>query len=202
MTTPASTELDAVNTMLDVIGEAPVSTIEDVGLVDAAMALDLLRRTSREVQTRRWYWNTDKGFELVPTAPLPGDILVPPDTLRCDPSDRTVAASVRQGRLWNNRDLTFQWTESVRCDITRFLPFEDIPEAARQYIAIRAARKFQDRRLGSEARNGLTEKDEMRALVTLENDQAESADMSMADHWSVQRALNPWAPLGGFGGIR
>lgn len=191
-----TSELDAVNQMLDVIGEAPVSTVDDTGLVDAAMARDLLRRVSREVQARGWHWNTDEGVELIPANPLPGNIQVPVDALSCDPSDTTVDAVVRGGRLWDRINLTFAWSEAVRCDIVRLLPFEDMPEAARQYVAIRAARMFQDRRIGSEARNGFNEKDELRALVTLENAEASAADLSLADSPSVARVLNPMSPLG------
>lgn len=195
-TLPLTTELDAVNQMLDVIGEAPVTALDDTGLVDAAMARDLLRRVSREVQARGWHWNHDKDVEVLPTSPLPGSILVPVDALRMDPSDPMVDAVVRGTRLWDKTNLTFSWGQSVKVNIVRLLPFEDLPEAARQYIAIRAARQFQDRRIGSETRNGFNERDEVRALVTLENAEAETRDASMANSQSVARIINPWSPLG------
>lgn len=192
-----TTELDAVNTMLDVIGEAPVSTINDTGLIDAAMARDLLRKTSREVQAQAWHWNTDRNVELVPTVPLPGNILVPPDALRVDPSDPTISAVQRGTRLWDQTNNTFAWSQSVRVNIVRFLPFSDIPEVARHYIAVRAARMFQDRRIGSESRNGFNERDETRARVAIENENSEAGGASMGSSYAVSRILNPWAPLGG-----
>ncbi len=195
-TLPLTTELDAVNQMLDVIGEAPVTSVDDTGLVDAAMARDLLRRVSREVQGRGWHWNTDHDVELLPTSPLPGNVLVPVDALRIDPADPTVDAVARGNRLWDRKNLTFGWSQSVKVHIVRLLPFEDMPEAARSYIALRAARQFQDRRIGSETRNGFNERDEVRALVTLENADAETSDASMANSPSVARVLNRWSPLG------
>lgn len=191
-----TSELDAINQMLDVIGEAPVASADDTGLVDAAMARDLLRRVSREVQARSWHWNTDHGVELLPANPLPGHIPVPADALRVDPSDMTVDAVVRAGKLWDRAGLTFLWAQPVKCDIVRLFQFGDLPEAARQYIGIRAARIFQDRRIGSEARSGFNEKDEVRALVTLESAEASTSDYSMADSPSVARAINFRSPLG------
>ena len=195
-TLPLTTELDAINQMLDVIGEAPVTTVDDTGLVDAAMARDLLRRVSREVQGRGWYWNTDKNVELLPTSPPESQILVPVDALRLDPTDPSVDAVTRGNRLWDRANLTWSWSGAVRCTIVRLLPFEDMPEAARQYIGMRAARIFQDRRIGSETRNGFNAADEVRALVTLENAEAETSDRSMADSPSVARIVNPWSPMG------
>jgi hypothetical protein len=190
-----TTELDAVNQMLDVIGEAPVTSVDDTGLVDAAMARDLLRRVSREVQGRGWHFNTDEDVELLPTTPA-GNVLVPVDALRIDPADPTVDAVPRGGRMWDRKNLTYEFTLPVKVHIVRLLPFEDMPESARQYIALRAARQFQDRRIGSETRNGFNERDEVRALVTLENDNAAQKDASLANSQSVSRILNPWSPMG------
>lgn len=200
MTLPTlTTELEAVNAMLAVIGEAPVNTLEDSGLLDAAMARQLLRNTSREVQTRGWHWNTDLGFTITPTAPLPGELRVPADALRIDPTDPTVDLVKRGKRLWDRRNHTTRFTEPVKFTIVRFLDFDDMPEAARSYIAIRAGRIYQDRSIGSESRNGFTERDEVRALVTLVNDEADNGDYTLRTSETVL-ATSLRAP--GFGRFR
>lgn len=190
-----TTELDAVNTMLDVIGESPVSTIEDNGLVDAALARDLLRKVSREVQSRGWYWNTDRAVELAPGNPLPAPIAIPANALQVEPVDVLVQAVPRGAQLWDIGNNTFNFSASVRCDIIRLLPFEDIPEAARGFIMVRAARVFQDRRIGSTDANGFNKADEVQALVTLQSAEARQANFNLANGRGVGRALNPWAPL-------
>lgn len=45
-----TTELEAINTMLSTIGEAPISTVEDSGVIDAVMARQILRTVDREVR--------------------------------------------------------------------------------------------------------------------------------------------------------
>ena len=192
-----TTELDAVNQMLDVIGEAPVATLNDTGLVDAAMARDLLRRVSRQVQSLGWHWNTDEAFPLIPENPLPGAIKTPTNALRVEPDDVRVDAVVRGGRLWNRNTHSFLWESEVPCRIVWFFNMEELPEAARDYITIRACRMFQDRRLGSETRNGFNERDEAMAKVTLESAEAQTRNFSLADSHSVSRVLNPWSPQGG-----
>lgn len=192
-----TTELEAVNAMLAIIGEAPVNTLEDTGLLDAAMARQLLTDTSREVQSRGWSFNIDLGFELVPTSPLPGQLLVPSDALQVDPVDTNKSYVVRGKRLWDRVNHTDTFTEGTRCDITRLLPFDELPQAARQYITVRAGRVFQDRSIGSEARNGFTAKDELMALVALQTYEAETADYSIRDNDPVRSAISR-SPGGGW----
>ena len=77
-----TTELAAINTMLSIIGEAPVNTVEDTGLVDAKLAKQILTETNRLVQMDGWSWNRDDNYPLVPAYPLPGRIDVPESTLK------------------------------------------------------------------------------------------------------------------------
>lgn len=175
----AMTELEAVNTMLSVIGEAPVNTLEDSGLIDVAVARQILNDTSREVQSRGWKWNIDRNVTLPLTTE--GEVLIPLDALSADPELTYIQATVRGQRLWNAADLSFTWTECPTLAIKRFLPFSDMPQAARHYITVRAGRIFADRVITSEKTAGFNQRDEMMALVTLQNDEAETGDYSMKD---------------------
>jgi len=186
-----TTELDAINTMLSIIGESPVNTIEDNGVVDAVMARQVLNETMREVQARGWHWNTDKGVVLKPTFPAPGFVYIPANTLMCDAVDPRPDVVVRGDKLWDRRENTFKFHDDVKVDIVRLLPFDQLPQFARHYITVRAGRIFQDRVVGSETLSGFSKEDEVRALVALRNAEAENADYNMlTDSWSVGRILD------------
>lgn len=186
-----TTELDAINTMLSIIGEAPVNTVEDTGVVDAVIARQVLNETMRQVQAQGWHWNTDKGVVLMPTFPAPGDVYLPANTLNVDSIKPHEDIVQRGNRLWDRRNNTFKFDTSVTVDIVRLLPFEELPQAARHYIMVRAGRIFQDRVVGSETLSGFNDKDETRALVILRNHEAENGDWNMLnDDWSVARVLN------------
>jgi len=186
-----TTELDALNTMLSIIGEAPVNTIEDTGLVDAVMARQILHETMREVQSHGWHWNTDRGVNLIPQYPLPGEVFLPANTLMVDAVDERHDVVQRGVKLWDRRNNTYKFSEAVKVDIVKLLDFEEIPQAARHYIMVRAGRIFQDRVVGSETLAGFNEKDETRALVRLRNAESENADYNLlSDNWSVARILN------------
>ena len=56
-----TTELEAVNIMLSVIGEAPVNTITGTNSVDVSVAKNVLDETSMSVQGMGWNFNTHKN---------------------------------------------------------------------------------------------------------------------------------------------
>jgi hypothetical protein len=190
MAVSLTTELDAINSMLSVIGESPVNTVEDTGVIDAVIARQILNETSRQVQARGWSWNKDTGVILKPTFPRPGVIYVPANTLMVDPVDTAVDLVQRGTKLWDRRNQTFQFTDDVTVDLTTLLAFEELPQPARHYIMVCAGRIFQDRVVGSQTLSGFNAKDETRALVVLRNAEAEIADHNMLNGWSVARVLN------------
>lgn len=190
MLTP-TTELDAINAMLSTIGEAPVNTVEDNGIVDAVIARQILRATSREVQARGWHFNTEKNFPLTPDDQ--GHLMLPSTVLRCDTVglDADVDVVVRGNRLYDRRKHTFKFSKGLKVDLVVLLSFDELPEAARNYITVRSSRIFQERLVGSESLSRFNTQDELRAKVVLEDYEAETADYNMlTDSYSVARILN------------
>lgn len=175
-----TTELEAVNSMLHAIGEAPVSTLEssDPLPVDADVALRILRETNRAVQTRGWHWNTEVDYPLALT--VGGDINVPINTLACDTSgqDADVDVVLRGTRLYDREHHTYTFTKSLKVRLVLLLDFEELPEAARAYINMRAARRFQQGVLGSAVLAGYTEADEVMARALVLEAECESADFN------------------------
>ena len=73
-----TTQLDAVNTMLSAIGEAPVNSLSS-GLVEAEVAESILNTVDREVQAMGWHFNTELNKSFAQDTS--GNILLPPDVL-------------------------------------------------------------------------------------------------------------------------
>lgn len=188
----ATTELSAINTMLSTIGEAPVNTVSDSGVVDAVIARQILQTVSREVQARGWHWNIDKDFLLTPSFPEK-EIILSPTTLRIDTvgPDEGIDVVLRGTRLYDRRNHTYQFDNPITVDIVSMLEFDELPEIARQYIAIRASRIFQERVVGSETLSTFSAKDEIRLLTALRDMEAETADYNiLSDSYSVARVLD------------
>ena len=140
-----TTELEAVNECLENIGQKPVSTIAGSLGVDTQIALNFVRKVNRELQSKRWYWNTEKDYPLTPNGD--GDILLPANTLAVRPSGNYKYRSIvqRGSRLYDRDNQTYQFSETITVELVLGLPFEELPETARRYVGLRAARFFQDR---------------------------------------------------------
>lgn len=191
-----STELDAINTMLSAIGEAPINSLLGALPADVAVAVNTLQETSREVQLEGWHFNTEEDFPLLPGRD--GRISLAPTIVRVWKEDPDGEDIVQRGQLlYDRKNHTYQFESEVRAFILSLLPFDAMPEAFRWYVTLRAARRFQDRTVGSGDQHTFTQQDEHHARVTAEREDTKLARPSMAkgeavsflDGWSVGGTL-------------
>lgn len=212
-----TTELEAVNTMLGAIGEAPVSSIESPENPDVQIALSILRDTTRSVQTEGWQFNTEFGLEIPPVATLDWEdtggkttrlnVFTPPEGLIRFSLTQTTAqigmsvtirpSKVYQGggvkvfydRILNRDGFDAERFPSLYIDAVFLFGFDDLPESARNYIVHLAARRFAESVVGSETLSRFTTDDLIRARRDLENDQGEEDDYNILDTLDVRRKL-------------
>lgn len=178
-----TTVLEAVNQIIATIGEPPVNSVEDNGVIDAVMALQALSAVNRAVQLKGWHWNTEENYPIAATYPE-GELRLPRNTLKVDTSavDGDLDLVHRGARLYDRKNHTFQIGRSVKVDIVFLLPFEELPEAARTYITVKAARRFNEGQIGSELLSNFTLRDEQMALFALEEAEGETADYNILDN--------------------
>ncbi len=186
-----TTELQAVNTILGTIGEASINTLAGTLPADVANAQALLLEVSRDVQSVGREFNSEKEVSLA----IDGDSKIPIATnvLKIDVSDIDAGYNMdvtqRGGFLYNKATHSFTFSGPLRCDVVYFLPFTDLPEAARRYITIKAARLFQARYLGSTTLGSFTAQEEMDAKWKMEEAENENADYTIFDNYSVGRII-------------
>lgn len=179
MSLAPTTELEAVNTMLNTIGEAPVNTLVNMTSVDAITALSILQSVNREVQSQGWFFNSEANYPLTPNQN--GELVLPTNTMSVDSNDDVYKHDLvqRGGRAYDRLNHTYIFELPVKCDLILLLQFDEIPEAARRYITIRASRVFQDRVLGSDSLHRMNREDEYQALTTLRLMESETADYNI-----------------------
>lgn len=190
VTTP-TTELEAINTILSVIGESPISSLSDISSVaDAVIAQSTLSEVNRQVQTKGWHFNTEYDYVLSVSAS--GEIIVPSNFLRVDSygDDQGVDVTQRGARLYDRTNHTYIFTKSIKCEAVVLLPFEELPQAARHYVTIKAARVFQSRTVGSDALYQFTAMDERDALFDLKRAEGITGDYNiLTGNSTVYRSL-------------
>lgn len=182
-----STLLQATNLCLRAVGEAPVSTLVGGGAsVDVEAAFQAIQEVNRAVQAEGWSFNTETDYPLVPDNS--GHLILPDNTLKAVPSGttRSLDLVMRGGKLYDRANHTFVFKDTVYVTLTVLLEFEDLPELARNYIAIRAARRFADDQLTSTDIHRVKLEDEERARMMLEQGEA------VEDHTSLAGSPHFW----------
>lgn len=173
------TELDAINTMLGVIGETPVASI-DLTLPDVATAQKILAAANRDVQTIGLNSNSDENFVLSVTS---GEFIIPITpypVLRIDTSNQWQNVVKRGLKLWDKDNKTFTFTATtLNVDIVWFLPFADLPVATRVYITMKAAKQFHNRVLGSEVLGPYAKEDEFVAWSLFSAEELNTGNYTM-----------------------
>lgn len=186
------TLLDAVNEIIGQIGESPIATLEEMEAIDATTALGVLNRTSVEVQSKGWHFNTEPGRIIQPN--VHGELVLPRNTLRCDSvgASAGIDVVVRGLRLYDRTNHTYQFTQPVTVDIVVGLPFEELTAAVRWYITIRSARRFLARTVGgAQDEHNFTEKDELDAWQAVKDEDLWVSDVNMLSGSSfTQRMTN------------
>jgi len=186
-----TTKLEAVNTMLGVIGESPVNTISGSSLpASVVVALNILDETNREVQSGGWHFNTEFEYPLVRNSS--DQFALPNNTLKIDvPIDKYTDLDIvqRGSQLYDRKNHTDVFTEDLDVTITFELEFTDIPEQFRSYITINAARKLAVRLLGSSEIETFTLRDEIQSKATAIDSDSESADRTIFDNADVMRVI-------------
>lgn len=148
-----TTQLQAVNTMLTAIGQAPITGLDQAN-PEIATATLILSNVREEVLGEGWNFNSEKGYTLL--ADANGEIAVPPGILNMSVNQEDnkfrVRAVQKNGKLYDSLAHSFNWgaNTSVSLDVVWDYEFEDVPSVFQNYIVQRAARVFAGRTVGSQ----------------------------------------------------
>ena len=186
-----TTKLEAINIMLSAVGESPVSAL-DGSNADAVVAENILDEVNKDVQSRAWHFNTEYDVVLTPDAET-NQITLPTNASRVDLEDVNAGTKdvVERGRkLYDKKAHSYTFTESVKATVAYLFEFVDLPENARRYIAIRAARIFQDRMVGSPDHHTFNLRDELTALSDLKEYEGDTGDHTIFDNYDVFRIVD------------
>jgi hypothetical protein len=173
-----TTELEAVNVCLSLLGESPVNSLAVPYGADVANARKLIYEKSKDVQLSGWSFNRESDVTLARNTD--NEIVLAPNTIAVDAdTDPAVDVVERDGKLYDRKNHTFVFDHDLKVEIIYMFPFDELPEAARRYIMILAARSFQKRYVGSDIQEAFTRDEQTQAKVTFENREGDSADINI-----------------------
>jgi len=193
MTTP-TTKLEAVNSMLSTIGEAPVNSLTS-GLVDAETAETILNEVSRSVQAHGWNFNSEPDYTVA--ADTSGNVILPTEIIRADlANSETKYRSSKQeyiqrgNKMYDKIKHSFNIGKALKLDVVVLLDFEICPEVARRYITVKAARIFQERVVSSDSLSAMNRNDEQEALFALQEMEGDNGDYNIFDDYGTASVLS------------
>ena len=196
MAVAATTELECINIMLAAIGEAPINTLTGTLPVDAVTAQRTLAEINKDVQNEGWSFNQEFNVKL--TRDGSNQIALGTDMLKVDANvfDHPTIDVIQRGlKMYDRKNNTFVFDTDLTCNITYFRNFDEIPESARRYINIRAARVFVDRLVGDDGLRTYTAQDEARARANLMENDMDNADHNvLSGDPNLNNAMNTFTP--------
>ena len=173
-----TTKLEAINTMLSCIGQAPLNTLEGTKSYFTIAAEKILDDETKRIQMQGWDFNSEDCFQFNPDAE--GIIEIPDDLIMIKfPTRYKNRYVVREGKLYDKFRHTYEITQPIKCSVVWCFAFEDLPEVARQYARISAAYKFVKRELGADKASQYTQEDVLEARITLEQHELEIGEYTM-----------------------
>ena len=178
MAVAETTELECINIMLAAIGEAPINSLVGTLPVDARIGQSTLTEVNKSVQSEGWSFNTETDVTL--TRDGSNHVNLPSNVLRVDANIHqhpTIDPIQRGLKLYDRQNNKYEFDEDLICTVVYFRDFNEIPEPARYYMNIKAARIFVDRLVSDQGLRTYTQQDEVRARAILME-----TDLANGDH--------------------
>ena len=188
-----TTKLEAINTILQIIDEEPVETLQGEQPLEVTSAINTLEEVNREIQQMGWHWNTEYQYPLMPESD--GTITLPQSTLEFDVDPRVSGNGSceyiqRGARVYNRTDRTYDIGKKLEAVIVSYLDWDDMPEPFRRWVFIRAGRILSNRSIGDGATNSFTQMNEIEAKAAAINYDARTKDATIFDSTVAHSIIN------------
>jgi len=207
------TQLEAVNTILRMLGRMPVSSLAPADLSpDAAIALAELDFQNRHVQLIGWHFNSEYSVKLTPD--VNGDVFLTDDVarvdnakrlswgsygtdiaMRVDPDDGEMKLYDKLAARRDEDPYDFSAVGDVRVDLVRLLDFDHTPDSFRHYVTIKAGRTTQARLITDPQQYRFSADDEARALQILAKEELDTHDVNLLNAPGIRQIVRRRSPL-------
>lgn len=192
-----STELDAVNSILMSVGETPVNTLT-VQSPEVAIAQKTLRQVCREIQAEGWSYNTENEYPI--DTDTNNQVIVPNNVLQMDLNifqhgkdyDVVIRSDNGVKKVYDKKghSFVFENCDKLYFDMIWMIDFEDLPQAFKDYITVRASRVASNRMVNNPQSSKLIEQDEAGARALALEYETKQADHNIFNDYQYQQDAN------------
>jgi len=169
--------LSSINVLLQTINELPIEDDTDLANSTTGKLAEMtLVEVKKKVLSEGWDFNTDKNFPFPPDTS--GEIAIPYNVLDIVASNGKNYV-MRDWKLYNKDDFTFEFEDAVDCDVVWDMDFNSITHPIREYITVRAARVFQGRTIGDQLGYTYSQKDEEDSYINARTSESRTGRYNM-----------------------
>tara|TARA_R100000458_G_scaffold44314_1_gene42378 strand:+ start:261 stop:854 length:594 start_codon:yes stop_codon:yes gene_type:complete len=187
------TKLGAVNIVLSNIGQAPVTALATLNPA-AKLAEQILDEVSLSTQAEGWVFNTEQDYPFTPNSSK--EIIVPANVIALDfVSFGDKNTVLREGKLYDKRNHTYQFDDIVYGKVTWVFDFIDLPEVFKNYIAMRAANVFANRSVGSNEIVKYSKEEEQIARAAIMEYETQQGDYNMLNDRAGGTEFHTYLPF-------
>lgn len=192
-----TTKLEAVNTMLSAIQEAPVSSLDSTAVDDVALAVSILEEVVKELCMQPWDFNTETEYTLNPNNN--DEVVIPSDAVAVDVTPEhqgTKHYIVKGGKLYDKVAHSYEITAPIKVNLVWLMEWDELPEEAKRLCLIRAARILAARVLDDQSAVSYTLLDEQKAERNFRRAESATGDYSLFNSFGAIYAARRQSVLG------
>ena len=169
--------LSAINVLLQTINELPIEDDTDLANSTTGQLAEMtIIEVKKKVLSEGWDFNTDKNYPFPPD--LSNEIAIPYNVLDIVASGGKNYV-MRDWRLYNKDDFSFEFEEAVDCDVVWDMDFNSLTHPLRQYITLKASRVFQARQIGDQVSYAYTVKEVEEAYISARESESRTGKYNM-----------------------
>lgn len=187
--TTLTTKLEAVNSMLALVGERPINTLTNLNRAKPIAAVADLDRETKKIQTQGWWFNRFFDQDL---APQNGKYIIPEEWTSVDLSRQThhLRFVVRDGFFFDMVDRTDEgFTDTLKINYIELFEFESLPHTAREAISAEAAVRFAGSQKASKAILTELRENARQSREPFEREELQNTDVNLFNMPEINRVL-------------
>jgi hypothetical protein len=181
------TKLEAINECLAAVGIAPVSSIDSKhpAYLKASRKFNTVLKKVQSNNGKGWWYN--RSFVTL-TPALDGTVTVPQYAVVCE-SNQKPDYIVRGTRIYDRTKRSFVIEDAVEYRLVEALPYEEVPDVAREYIWTRAKYEYYVDEDGTDPKLTIYFNDQRDAMFNLRAEHLRHEDIN---HFQGNAGYNKW----------
>ena len=170
------TELEAMNKILSVTGDAPVSNINST-YEQAVVARRILLEVSKEKQAKGYWFN--ELDDLLILKDSNGEVNLPTETIRCDIRDDYGYLVQRGLKIFNKKTNTYTINSDLYVHLVTELVWTLLPQSFREMVVAYASLRFNAEYFGSPSLAQSIQNDIFQKDMDLQKEDIDNRDLNM-----------------------